>query len=106
MAKKDTTIGVFFGSKSPEHDVSILTAELIIKNLRKLGYSTVPVYIDKDGQFFVGPETTDQHNEILSTAGYFKEEKSKKLSKLPEASLAFGDSKNGQLVFKNVHLLE
>jgi D-alanine-D-alanine ligase-like ATP-grasp enzyme len=31
------TIGVFFGGKSPEHDVSIVTGELIFSGVKKLG---------------------------------------------------------------------
>lgn len=47
-----TTIGVFFGSRSPEHDVSILTGQLIIFGLKKCGYNVIPVYIDKKGKWY------------------------------------------------------
>ncbi len=47
-------IGVFFGSGSPEHDVSIITAQLIIAGLKGLGYFVVPVYITKKGQWLIG----------------------------------------------------
>lgn len=50
------TIGVFFGSRSPEHDVSIVTGQLIISELKKLGYSVIPVYISKTGKWFIGEE--------------------------------------------------
>jgi len=50
---KTKTIGVFFGSRSPEHDVSILTAQLIISGLKKLNYNVVPVYITKSGQWLI-----------------------------------------------------
>ena len=49
-------IGVFFGSRSPEHDVSIITAQLIISGLKKLNYEVFPVYISKNGQWFAGEE--------------------------------------------------
>ncbi|MDO8664363.1 MAG: D-alanine--D-alanine ligase family protein [Candidatus Liptonbacteria bacterium] len=49
-------IGVFFGSRSPEHDVSIITGELIISELKKLGHTVVPVYLDKNGRWFVSEE--------------------------------------------------
>lgn len=52
--KQKKTIGVFFGSRSPEHDVSILTGELILSGVRKLGYHAVPVYIDTKGAWYVG----------------------------------------------------
>ena len=49
------TIGVFFGSRSPEHDVSIITGQLIIAGLKELPYKVVPVYLDKTGRWFIGP---------------------------------------------------
>lgn len=49
------TIGVFFGSRSPEHDVSIITGELIISGLTDSGHEVVPVYISKDGDWFSDP---------------------------------------------------
>ncbi len=49
-------VGVFFGSRSAEHDVSIITAQLIISGLRKLHYNVVPVYIDKKGRWLIGQE--------------------------------------------------
>lgn len=47
------TIGVFFGSRSPEHDISIITGVFIIAELKKLGYSVVPVYIGKKGEWHI-----------------------------------------------------
>jgi D-alanine-D-alanine ligase len=47
-------IGVFFGSRSPEHDVSIVTGQLIISGLKKLGHTVIPVYIDKEGRWLIG----------------------------------------------------
>lgn len=48
------TIGVFFGSRSPEHDVSIITAQLIISGLKGLSYNVIPVYISKIGGWHIG----------------------------------------------------
>ena len=56
MADTKKTIGVFFGSGSPEHDVSIITAQLIISGLKGLGYPVVPVYITKKGQWMLGED--------------------------------------------------
>lgn len=50
------TIGVFFGSRSPEHDISIITGQLIIAGLKKLGFTVVPVYLDKQGRWLLGAE--------------------------------------------------
>lgn len=48
------TIAVIFGSRSAEHDVSIITAlSTIIKPLELANkYNVVPVYIDKKGRWF------------------------------------------------------
>lgn len=50
------TIGVFFGSGSPEHDISIITGQLIIAGLKGLGYPIVPVYITKSGKWLLGED--------------------------------------------------
>ena len=60
MAKKQT-VAVIFGSRSAEHDVSIITAiSSIIKPLeltRK--YNVLPIYIDKQGRWFSDPKLKD-----------------------------------------------
>lgn len=48
-------IGVFFGSRSPEHDVSIITAQTVIAGLNDLEYPVVPVYVSKQGKFCFSP---------------------------------------------------
>ena len=48
------TIGVFFGSRSAEHDVSVITGEFIISELKKIGHTPVPVYISKQGEWCLG----------------------------------------------------
>lgn len=52
-------IGVFFGSRSAEHDISIITAQLIISGLKGLNYQVTPVYITKQGQWMIGQELGD-----------------------------------------------
>lgn len=50
------TVGVFFGSRSPEHDISIITGQLIISTLKKMGETAIPVYLGKRGEWYIGPE--------------------------------------------------
>lgn len=53
-------VGVFFGSRSPEHDISILTAMRVIAGFRALSaYHAVPVYISKKGEWFAGEALGD-----------------------------------------------
>ncbi|NMC35681.1 D-alanine--D-alanine ligase [Candidatus Beckwithbacteria bacterium] len=47
------TIGVFFGGQSPEHDISIITGQLVIAGLKKLGHQVISVYISKQGEWLV-----------------------------------------------------
>ena len=42
-----TVIGVFFGGKSVEHEVSIISAMQVIENLDTEKYDVVPIYISK-----------------------------------------------------------
>ena len=51
MAKKKLRIGVLFGGKSAEHEVSLRSAENIIKALSKERYLITLIKINKDGKF-------------------------------------------------------
>ncbi len=84
-------IGVFFGSRSPEHEVSIITGELIISELKKLGHSVVPVYLDKNGRWFVSEE--------LGALKFFTGGEIEKREKYGNIFLDIESSK-GKLVFK------
>lgn len=55
------TVGVFFGSRSAEHDVSIVTAiAAVVRPLQRTGhYNVVPIYIAKDGRWYSDPKLTD-----------------------------------------------
>ncbi len=53
-------MAVIFGSRSAEHDVSIITGISIIKALDLSGkYESVPIYIDKKGRWFSANELKD-----------------------------------------------
>ncbi|MFA6918843.1 MAG: D-alanine--D-alanine ligase family protein [Patescibacteria group bacterium] len=71
-------IGVFFGSSSPEHDVSIITGEFIISGLRKLGYDVTPVYLTKERKWLIGEELghlkffTDEKNDLKMIENKFE----------------------------------
>jgi len=47
-------IGLFFGSKSVEHEISIITVMQVLNAIDKEKYDVVPIYIDKSGEFFTG----------------------------------------------------
>lgn len=48
-------IGVFFGGTSVEHEVSVITAQQAIAQLRKMpNYRVVPIYISKKNRWYTG----------------------------------------------------
>lgn len=47
-------IGVIFGGKSVEHEVSVLTGLQVIRALDRTKYNVVPIYISKSGEWFTG----------------------------------------------------
>jgi D-alanine-D-alanine ligase len=49
-------LGVIFGSRSVEHEVSIITAVQLMKNVDREKYDVVPIYVDKSGRWLSGPE--------------------------------------------------
>ncbi|MBP9699722.1 D-alanine--D-alanine ligase [Candidatus Woesebacteria bacterium] len=49
-----TRLGVIFGSRSVEHEVSIITACQLMKHVNTENYSVVPLYIDKRGKWWTG----------------------------------------------------
>jgi D-alanine-D-alanine ligase len=51
MSKKKLKIGVLFGGKSAEHEVSISSARNVIKALDKKKYQVIPIKINKNGKF-------------------------------------------------------
>ncbi|WP_026487045.1 D-alanine--D-alanine ligase family protein [Caldanaerobius polysaccharolyticus] len=46
-------VAVLFGGKSGEHEISIMSAMSVIKNLSKEKYNIIPLGIDKDGQWYL-----------------------------------------------------
>lgn len=55
-------VGVFFGGKATEHEVSVISAIQAIENMDKDKYTIVPVYISKDEKFYTGQALLDMNN--------------------------------------------
>lgn len=49
-------IGVIFGGRSGEHEVSLMSAESVMQALAASHYEVVPIGISKDGRWLIGPE--------------------------------------------------
>jgi len=54
--KKKLRIGVLFGGRSGEHEVSLLSAASVLKAIDRKKYQVVPIGIDKQGRWLSGAE--------------------------------------------------
>ncbi len=50
MTKK-TTVALLFGGRSAEHDISVLSARAIFRNLDRRKFRPISIYIDRDGRW-------------------------------------------------------
>ena len=55
-------VGMIFGGRSVEHEVSVLTAHQAMAALPRDAYTPVPIYIAKSGQWFTGEALLDLKN--------------------------------------------
>lgn len=57
-----TKIGVFFGGRSTEHEISVISANQAMHAINKDKYDVIPVYITKQGRWFTGDALMDVAN--------------------------------------------
>lgn len=50
-------VGLFFGGKSVEHEVSIISAIQAFNAFDREKYDVIPVYITKENEFYTGEYT-------------------------------------------------
>ncbi len=66
MSNNKKTIAVFFGGKSPEHDVSIVSGLQVLNAIDTTLYNVFPVYVTTDGKWLTGDLLKDRGNYMLS----------------------------------------
>ena len=54
-----TNIAVFFGGRSTEHEISVISANQAMAAIDRSRYEVIPVYITKQGKWYKGEELTD-----------------------------------------------
>ena len=74
-------LGVIFGGMSTENEVSVISANSVLKNLDREKYEIYPIYIDKSGIWYeygdlqeerkLG-EKVNKKNKIQDIIGYLK----------------------------------
>ncbi|MBD5217208.1 MAG: D-alanine--D-alanine ligase [Bacteroidales bacterium] len=57
-----TNVAVFFGGRSVEHEISVISALQAINAFDKEKYEIIPVYITKQGRWFTGDNLLDIRN--------------------------------------------
>src|SRR5271170_2848811 len=57
-AKKKLRVGILFGGRSGEHEVSLLSAASILNAIDKTKYDVIPIGITKQGQWITSTEAT------------------------------------------------
>ncbi len=83
---KDKTIGVLFGGRNTEHEISIITGEFVLSKLKHFGYKTKAVYVDKKGKWYLSDK--------ISNLSFFEGDFAKELESLPEYSLNLSKSQS------------
>lgn len=94
---KKIKVGVLFGSRSVEHEVSIVTAMEIFAAMDKEKYDIVPIYIDKNGKWNTGKNLDKLESYINLDL--------KDKDKLVEYKMPVGDNKNKDfdIIFPALH---
>ncbi|MBP3298872.1 MAG: D-alanine--D-alanine ligase [Muribaculaceae bacterium] len=57
-----TNVAVFFGGRSVEHEISVISALQAINAMNKEKYNVIPVYISKQGRWFTGAPLLEIRN--------------------------------------------
>src|ERR1700733_52274 len=65
--KKRLRVGVIFGGRSGEHEVSLASAASVIRALDPEKYEAVPIGISKDGRWLVSTKATKMLPDILKS---------------------------------------
>ncbi len=57
-----TNIGVFFGGRSTEHEISVISASQAMNAINREKYDVTPIYISKQGRWYTGDALLDVAN--------------------------------------------
>lgn len=93
-------VAVFFGGRSPEHDVSVVSGLQILQAIDSSKYEAFPVYVSQEGRFLIGDVLRERSNYMLSEANLKKtvevcvDPKASKIGRLiPKKTGLFGNDK-------------
>ena len=69
---RTTVVGVVFGGRSVEHDVSVVTGHQIMQAFDRDRFEVVPIYISREGKWYTGEPLAELKNfqdEVISYRG-------------------------------------
>lgn len=89
-ANRKLSVGVIFGGRSVEHDVSIVTGHQIMQAMDPARYEVVPIYIDREGVWLVGEPLRDIQS--------FKDDRVSEMLGIKEAVLSSSTAFKGLIV--------
>lgn len=95
MSQTKKRIAVFFGARSPEHDVSVVSGLQALSAIDTTRYDAFPVYITPDGRWLTGDVLRDRSNYILDANA---------LKKTREVTLDLTAGRTGRLIPKSTGL--
>ena len=56
------SVVVFFGGRSVEHDISLITGVMSVNSIEKDKFNAIPILVDKDGKWYTGESLLDLDN--------------------------------------------
>jgi len=89
MSHSKKKVAVFFGGRSPEHDVSVVSGLQVLQAIDQSRYEAFPVYITTDGRWLIGDVLRDRGNYML---------KGDALKQVSEVTLDISVRERGRLI--------
>ncbi len=99
MKNKKLKVGILFGGKSVEHEVSLQTAKKVIEALDPEKYEAIPIGIDKDGRWLAATDARFLLGNTQSDSLRLDKKSTKEIALVPESEGRLMDigSKNNNL---------
>src|SRR3989344_6280658 len=107
MNNVKTKVAVVFGGRSVEHEVSIMTAMQVFKNIDREKYEIVPVYIDKSGRWLVDKKLEKLENfsneKNIEAQEYFLNTSPNIKALIPKSGFKFFGKISADIYFPVIH---
>jgi len=103
VEKKRLRVGVVFGGRSGEHEVSLASAASVIRALDPEKYEAVPIGITKDGRWLAGTSAQKMLPEVLRTGQHVTMSADPNMAGLVPLDGAAGGAPRVDVVFPVLH---